>query len=561
MNQGLRLILAFGLSMVIMFLYSTHIAPPLPSQTQPNVTTLEDNTEPTLNSQTDQPAVETTTAAVTDKAETKAEEKLITIETDVAQILLTNKGAKVLDFKLKKYKDGIKKDSKLTQLVQEGRDSALFLGLEGYSGFDENRIFEITNDTTNRDNHRIIELTWQNSEVRIVKTFTFNALPSPYGVKVDYAVSNVSGNALELSTYFENRLRQKPKPQDTGGFLSFLKTQQPDIFNRVFFMDKSLTTAVNWDDFAKPEMTTGAIHWTGLSDRYFIVAMGTAELPPHPVTARFERRTDDLLNRFNVAAKPILKAGEVVSGSLLAYIGPKELGQLESLNIKLEQAVDYGWFSILAVPILWLMTFLHGFIPNWGLVIIALTFIVKVALHPVNKKSMQSMKAMQLLQPKLAEIKKRYPDDREKQNQETMQLFRTHKVNPAGGCLPMLLQMPIYIVLYKVLWNAIELYHAPFFWIYQDLSAPDPYFILPILLGVFMFLQQKLTPAASADPAQQRMMMFMPIMFTGFMLFLPVGLVVYIFVNTAMSVVQQFMIKNDLSLKQIVTGKWQANGA
>ncbi len=124
----------------------------------------------------------------------------------------------------------------------------------------------------------------------------------------------------------------------------------------------------------------------------------------------------------------------------------------------------------------------------------------------------------------------------------------------------MLLQMPIYIVLYKVLWNAIELYHAPFFGFYQDLSAPDPFFILPALLGVFMFLQQKLTPAATTDPAQQKMMMFMPIMFTGFMLFLPVGLVVYIFVNTVMSVLQQFMIKRDLSFKQLITGKWQPNG-
>ena len=170
------------------------------------------------------------------------------------------------------------------------------------------------------------------------------------------------------------------------------------------------------------------------------------------------------------------------------------------------------------------------------------------------------MKAMQLLQPKLQEIKKRYPDDKPKQNDEVMKLFKTHKVNPLGGCLPMLLQMPIYIALYKVLWNAIELYHSPFLW-YRDLSAPDPYFIAPILLGLFMFLQQKLTPSATTDPAQQKMMLIMPVMFSAFMLFLPVGLVIYIFVNTFMSVLQQFMMQRDLSFKDLLTGKWQAKQA
>ena len=162
------------------------------------------------------------------------------------------------------------------------------------------------------------------------------------------------------------------------------------------------------------------------------------------------------------------------------------------------------------------------------------------------------MKAMQQLQPKMKEIKKKYADDKTKQQQEVMQLFKTHKVNPAGGCLPLLLQFPVYIALYKVLWNAIEIYHAPFMWIYADLSAPDPFYISPVLLGVFMFLQQKLTPTASTDPAQQKMMMIMPVMFTVFMLFLPVGLVIYIFVNTVMSVVQQYMMKRDISSRDLI---------
>jgi YidC/Oxa1 family membrane protein insertase len=144
---------------------------------------------------------------------------------------------------------------------------------------------------------------------------------------------------------------------------------------------------------------------------------------------------------------------------------------------------------------------------------------------------------------------------------ETMQLFRSHKVNPMGGCLPMLLQFPIYIALYKVLWGSIELYRAPFFWFYKDLSAPDPYLITPILLGIGMVFQQKLMPSTSADPAQQKMMMFMPIMFSVFMLFLPVGLVIYILVNTAMSVTQQMMYNKNIRLRDLMRGRWQPTGA
>lgn len=566
MNQGLRLALAFGLSMAIMFLYSTFIAPPMPptavtdielqqkTQTDTNGTATS-LIAPSPDNKTSEPQ-----ALAADQSETKAEEKLITVETPSTKIVLSSKGAVLKDYFLKNYTKEVSKKSDITNLIDDtDGSSALFLGLKGYNKFDKSRVFEVTKDVVNRDNQRLIEMTWQNSEIRIIKTFSFQSLPTDYAVKVDYEISNVSGEPLEFTPYLENQVLQKPNPKKEGGFLSFLKTQQPDMFARLTFKEKSLTTSAKWDDTVAPETTAGLIDWSALSDRYFIFAVAHQPSLSTPVTAYFEKRGESIVNQFQ-STPMILKAGSVVANSMTAYIGPKELSQLKSLNLNFEKSIDYGWFSVLAIPILWLMTFLHGFIPNWGLVIIALTFLVKMALHPVNKKSMQSMKAMQQLQPKLQEIKKKFENDRDKQNQEIMKLFRTHKVNPMGGCLPMLLQMPIYIVLYKVLWNAIELYHAPFFGFYQDLSAPDPFFILPALLGVFMFLQQKLTPAATTDPAQQKMMMFMPIMFTGFMLFLPVGLVVYIFVNTVMSVVQQFMIKRDLSFKQLMTGKWQPNG-
>ena len=234
-------------------------------------------------------------------------------------------------------------------------------------------------------------------------------------------------------------------------------------------------------------------------------------------------------------------------------MGPKKLDSLEKLKIGLEKSVNHGWFSFVALPLLWFLIFLHGFLGNWGLAIIALTFIVKLALHPINKKAMTSMKEMQKIQPQLKELQAKFKDNKERLNQEMMQLFKTHKVNPMGGCLPMILQMPIYIALYNVLWNSIELYHSPFIWFYKDLSAPDPYYISPVLLGIFMVLQQRLTPqAANIDPAQQKIMMFMPLMFSVFLIFLPAGLVIYIFVNTFMSVVQQYMITHDLSFADLL---------
>ncbi|MBI2981059.1 MAG: membrane protein insertase YidC [Deltaproteobacteria bacterium] len=192
---------------------------------------------------------------------------------------------------------------------------------------------------------------------------------------------------------------------------------------------------------------------------------------------------------------------------------------------------------------------------NWGLAIILLTIVVKVLLNPLSIKSLKQMKGMQDLQPRLKEIREKYQNDKQRLNLETMQLFKSHKVNPLGGCLPMLIQMPIYIALYRVFYNSIELYHAPFFGFYRDLAAPDPYFIFPALLGVFMVLQQKLTPSATADPAQRQMMMMMPILFSGFMIFLPMGLVLYIFVNTFMSVAQQFMYQRNIRFRDLIVRK------
>ncbi len=551
MNQGIRLTVAFVLSFVVLFVFYRYYAP------KPQLT----NGTAQVQTVADQPGTpEQLTATQTgiqkqaSAFETIAPEKDVAIETPTASIILTTKGGVLKSYELKNYRRTVKKDAALKNLLTETPDSnALFLGLKEDLGFNKDKIFKITKDET-AENTRTIALEWQNNQIRIEKTFVFGALSTPYAAQVSYKVTNLSHEKLSLEPYFENTIRQKTEAQKRGGFLSSLSGAQSDLFARLYFKDNKLNNNADWKGFTSGMLDVGGIAWTAVADRYFILALIPDQRTVADSATNFDRQDDFTLTRL-ILKKTDVAPGESLEGSIATYVGPKILGEMAKLGVRLEASVDYGWFKILASPILWLMTFLHRLIPSWGVVIIALTVIIKLILHPVNKKSMTSMKAMQQLQPKLKELRTKYANDKPRQNQEVMQLFKTHKVNPMGGCLPMALQMPIYIILYKVLWNAVELYHAPFLW-YKDMSAPDPYYIAPILMGVSMVLQQKLTPSATGDDAQQKMMMWMmPIMFTALMLFLPVGLVVYIFANTAISVVQQYLMRKNISLSALVMAR------
>ena len=352
---------------------------------------------------------------------------------------------------------------------------------------------------------------------------------------------------------FQGRLglgwRARQFPEAPKGIFNFLKGPADQ---RSFFYN--VNHNVVHEGKEPSQEVRGAVAWAGIEDRYFLISIISRRVSSDQLL-RFQRENDRLdfsLSPAVVTIPPQGKYEEVTS----FYMGPKERGALQVAGVELEKAVDYGWFAVVAVPILKLLQIFHSAVGNWGLAIIILTLFVKLLMNPLTIKSMKQMKEMQKLQPKLAALKEKYKDDKQRLNTETMQLFKTHQVNPMGGCFPMLLQMPIYIALYKVLYNAIELYHAPFFWFYRDLSAPDPYFILPVLLGVSMVAQQKMTPSTSADPAQKQMMMIMPVLFTAFMLFLPLGLVLYIFVNTASSVLQQWMYQNDIGWKDLLRGNF-----
>jgi YidC/Oxa1 family membrane protein insertase len=225
----------------------------------------------------------------------------------------------------------------------------------------------------------------------------------------------------------------------------------------------------------------------------------------------------------------------------LLYAGPKEYDRLKNIGAGLEHMIDFGWFAFIAMPLFWVLKYFYSYMGNYGWAIVVLTILVRLPFIPILNKSQQSMKKMQKVQPLMAELKEKYKNDSAKMQKETMALYKKHKVNPIGGCLPMFLQIPVFIALYNVLLKAIELRGAPFgLWI-TDLAVKDPYYVMPIVMGATMVLQQKMTPTAM-DPKQAKMMMLMPIVFTFMFLSFPAGLVLYWLVNNVLGIGQQYFV-------------------
>jgi YidC/Oxa1 family membrane protein insertase len=283
----------------------------------------------------------------------------------------------------------------------------------------------------------------------------------------------------------------------------------------------------------------GPLYWAGFETKYFLAAL----IPDRPEQARARIwKAEGRVVVSELSFPPgTVPAGAATSRTVRVYAGPKSIPELKRAGTGLEDSIAFGFFAVLAKPLLWILIFFERFVRNYGVAIILLTILVRLAFYPLASKQFRSMKEMQRLQPLIQELKEKYGEDREKLNQEMMQLYRTHKVNPLGGCLPILVQIPVFIALYQALLNSIELRQAPFiFWI-RDLSAPDHTYITPILMTGSMFLQQKMSPPM-ADPAQQRIMMFMPLIFGFMFLNFPSGLVLYWLVNNLLSIAQQYWI-------------------
>lgn len=542
-----RSILAIVLSALVFILYYTFFfkAPaPLPIQpvlnsSETKKTEINVSNKAPLNLSESKPIIQTPNALIS------RPEQIIKFDNNLYAVDQSNLGARILSFFVKGYHQTVDTKSPLVDMFSGKPENNFLLQFQD-SNFTLPAVlpYEVLSKTNSS-----IEFQYQQSDIIIHQFIHWDE--QNYLANVKVILENKSDRFLESSVGLRLETNQHIESKQS---FAFLRGPQNFIYP-INYNEKGLQTH---SDVKKLPATTeekAAFEWAGMEDRYFIWALVSRALSAE-TKVKYGWREGGIL--FTEMFYP--KDGAAPQGKFQKefsiYVGPKEIDRLKQLGVHLEASVDYGWFSFVAHPILFLLKFFHTWVGNWGLAIILLTVFIKLLLHPINKKSLDSMKAMQKLQPKLTELRAKYKNDRERLNVEMMSMFKAHKVNPMGGCLPMLLQMPVYIALYKVLYNAIELYHAPFFWYYKDLSAPDPYFISPVLLGVFMVLQQKMTPNPSQDPAQANAMLMMPIIFSVFMLFLPSGLVIYIFVNTFMTVVQQYMNQHDMGFADLIK-KWR----
>jgi YidC/Oxa1 family membrane protein insertase len=386
-----------------------------------------------------------------------------------------------------------------------------------------------------------IVFVWSSADLRVEKHYKM--FPADYLVQLTVSLTKLSEGPASQQLAISTFGYQDPTASTGGGFTS-VKT----VWQAACAVEGEVRT---WDvkDLSAPQVRAGQVKWAGVTHSYFFSAMSPRPSTDAVLTC-IASRIPDLPGAMRVdlvfPQRKLSGAGDGYDRTVTAYIGPKYLDKLESISglvgydTGFDKAIDLGWFSFIARPLLWLMLWFQGFVVNWGIAIILLTCLVKLATLYWTHKSMKSMKAMAKLKPEIEKIQKKFKDDKQRQQVEIMNMYKAHKVNPLAGCLPMLLQMPIWFALYRMLMAAAELYQAPFIpgWI-DDLTSPDPFFILPIALMGMMFLQAKLQPTPASSTQQKVMMYGLPLMFGFFSIFFPSGLTLYIFTNTVLTLFHQ----------------------
>jgi YidC/Oxa1 family membrane protein insertase len=382
-------------------------------------------------------------------------------------------------------------------------------------------------------------------DVEVLKTLEFNR--GSYVVDVRFSVTNRGQTPIDAHAYYQLVRDAKPPVGDSKMVPTFSGVE--------IYTEKDKLTKIDFSDVAEGKASypkSSPDGWVAIVQHYFLAAW----LPQPGVAREFYLRPlgEGLIAAGVIVPMPQIGAGQVGNSSTALYIGPQEQERLKALAPGLELAVDYGWLRVLAVPLFWVLNKIYGFVGNWGVAIIILTIIIKIVFYPLSAASYRSMARMKVMAPKLQRLKERYGEDRQKMHQAMIELYKTEKINPLGGCLPIVVQIPVFIALYWVLLLSVELRHAPFaLWI-KDLSTPDPYYILPVLMGATMFIQTWLNPTPP-DPMQARLMKIMPIAFSVFFFFFPSGLVLYWLVNNILSIAQQWQITRSLERSKPAHGE------
>lgn len=483
-------------------------------------------------------------AAITQQPLQQLKGKAIHVKSDFIDAEIDTVGGDISYLALLKHPDTQDKTKPLV-LFHRGEGTHNYVAQTGLIGTglpNHNSLFTAEQDfyvlSKNAEQIQVRLKAQDESILKVTKIITFKK--DGYLIDVGYELENISQQAVNVSSYYQ-LIRDSRVPQGGSRFL-------PTYTGAAIYTDKEKFKKVDFTDIAKgkveyPKQANDG--WIGLLQHYFVAAW----LPKGNAGREyFTRKLDgDSYSAGVVLPELIIAPGEKTTLGSTLYAGPAE-SNLDTVAAGLGLTVDYGWLKPLAVPLFWVMTLFHAWTSNWGVSIILLTILIKALFFPLSAASYLSMAKMRLVTPKLEKLKLQYAGDREQLNRAMMELYKTEKINPLGGCLPMLIQIPVFIALYWSILASVEMRYAPFFGWITDLSAPDPYYILPIIMGASMIIQMRLNPKPP-DPLQAKLMQAMPIIFSVMFFFFPAGLVLYSIVNNILSIAQQWFITRSIEAK------------
>ena len=464
-----------------------------------------------------------------------------TVTTDLLTVEISHKGGTIQSAYLNKYPNELGSEDKLQLLsnlpgatfhAQSGLlpDKEMPTHNDNYSSSQSSYALGNASELT-------VPLTWTGANGVIV-TKNFHFKPDSYIVEIDYEVQNNSDGAINVGSYTQLSRSMMPS---TSGFMSQNYTGGAIYINNED--NEGVFEKIDFEDFDSEPKTSSIGGWTSIIQHYFFTAWIPSANDRHSFSTR-TRQDRHLLA--TVSPNVVIAPGEQTTlASNQLYVGPKEHMRLEELAPGLDKTVDYGVLYIVAKPLSEFLHWINSFIGSWALSIVAVTFLIKLAFYKLSEKSYRSMAGMKKLAPRLQKIKETYGDDKQKVGKKTMELYKQEKVNPAAGCLPILVQIPVFISMYWVLQEMVELRHTAFLYL-PDLSSKDPFFILPLIMGASMWFQQRLNPPP-ADPMQAKIMMMLPIIFTVFFLWFPAGLVLYWVTNNLLSIGQQMFINKRIN--------------
>lgn len=537
-----RLFLYLGLGFLIMLIWQTWQIDYVlaPQQEAEQIAQANKNQLATTNAETTDGAVPTVSPSgeLIVQNDVSATGKTVEIRTDVFGMSMNSQGADLSFVDLIKYPISLEEPNNPIRHIgsRDDRYMGIQTGLQASEGVAPNHLADYSvaaeqYEMKDSDDGLQVDAHWSDAGINVTKSWIFNR--DAYDYSVQFTVTN---NSQAVWTGWQYRQLQRSKVADTE-----TSTGMATYTGGVISSPEDVYEKVALDDIAEePLKRTVTGGWAAMIEHYFANAVIPDQNEENTYYSRYWAERDRYI--LGLSSKAVsIQPGESHTFATTFYAGPKLQDKMEALAPNLRLTVDYGFLTVLAQPLFWLLNKIHGIVNNWGWSIILLTVVVKGLFYKLSEMSYKSMARMKKLQPKMEELKSRLGDDREAMGRATMEMYKKEKVNPLGGCLPMIIQIPVFIALYWTLMESVELRQAPWIGWIKDLSVMDPYYILPVLMGISMFVQQRLNPAP-VDPIQQKIFMFMPLIFTGFFAFFPAGLVLYWISNNVLSISQQWYI-------------------